>query len=390
MNEEQLLILKMVEDGRITAEQGGELLDALSDKEDPKTNKVGNEGWRRLERQGEEFAQKVESAVEKLSKTLEQKMEGGLAEKLSGLPKLLSKIPFVTVIGEESHVFEDEFSGTFKQDMPNIPVKLHTIYGGLTVEGWQQDRYKLVVKQKIPGKNRDTALQQVIGFDIPERDDQVEKLEISAPEQRDVHISYHLYLPAKNLYMLELKSRNGKCFLENLQAENVKVRTNNGSITVKHLKANQVEAITSNGACVFDDVVGTVLKQRTANGGITCKGSARKIECESTNGSVRVQPLSFISPVTDINLKTINGSIYCHVAKQPELNIKVNAHTAMGKVQIGLDSFVDSQNQRSAASHQVKGQVEGVGNEVKVVNIDAQVSSGSITIVGKEENDGSR
>ena len=106
MNEERLLILKMVEEGRITAEEGVELLDALSAKNDTKTDERENDGWRKLEKHGEEFAQKIEATVEKFSKSLEDILEGGLGEKLQGIPKVLAKIPFVNVITEDNHVFK--------------------------------------------------------------------------------------------------------------------------------------------------------------------------------------------------------------------------------------------------------------------------------------------
>jgi polyhydroxyalkanoate synthesis regulator phasin len=50
MHEERLLILKMVESGKITAQEAAELLEALEEEEAPKQAK-GDDVWRRIEKQ---------------------------------------------------------------------------------------------------------------------------------------------------------------------------------------------------------------------------------------------------------------------------------------------------------------------------------------------------
>lgn len=386
MNEERLLILKMVEEGRITAEEGVELLDALSAKNDTKTDERENDGWRKLEKHGEEFAQKVEATVEKFSKSLEDILEGGLGEKLQGIPKVLAKIPFVNVITEDNHVFQDCFYGSFQPDLAAIPVSLRTNNGSITVEGWDQERYKLVVTQKIRGKDRETALQKAIDVQLLESAEGIEKLALNIPEKQGIIISYHLYLPKKESYILELVSQNGTCKVENLAASKVEIETVNSPIHAKQLQAQTISGATSNGRCNFEQVNGTIVRQRTANGAIHFQGSGEKIYCESTNGAIRTILVPSDFPFVEMILRTTNGSVTCQLPQDNNLGVKVNASTTLGKVNVRYRNFIASVQERISGSYQLKGEAKGDESDGQVINIDAKVSSGSITIIGDDED----
>ena len=153
MNEERLLILKMVEEGRITAQEAVELLEVMEGAGDSKEAKT-DDVWRKIEKQGEEFAQKIERAAERFSRSIENKLDSGLTDHLANLPQLLSKIPFLRNITEENHKFTQEYSGTFGMDLAEIPIELKSTNGAITIEGWDKDHYKLIVTQIIRAKER--------------------------------------------------------------------------------------------------------------------------------------------------------------------------------------------------------------------------------------------
>lgn len=82
MQEERKIILRMLEEGKITAEEAEALLNALGDAPAGAENEPQEEPWVRLERMGEDFASKVEVAVDRFSRSLEQTV----SEKLTKLP----------------------------------------------------------------------------------------------------------------------------------------------------------------------------------------------------------------------------------------------------------------------------------------------------------------
>ena len=93
MYEERLLILKMVESGKITAQEAVELLEAL-EEEAPRQAK-SDDVWRRIEKQSEELARKIERAAERFSQSVEARLEdSGIPEQLGNIQRWFTKLPF--------------------------------------------------------------------------------------------------------------------------------------------------------------------------------------------------------------------------------------------------------------------------------------------------------
>ncbi len=384
MNEERLLILKMVEEGRITAQEAVELLEAVEGSTKVKEEK-DDDVWRKIEKQGEEFAQKVERAAERFSRSIETRLDSGLTEQLANLPQVLSKIPFLRKITEENHKFVQEYSGTFAADLEEIPIELRTTNGSVIVEGWENDHYKLVVTQMIRAKEREIALDKVIELDVPDKAESIDKLIVKVQEQQDVSVSYHLSLPRKNPYLLELTSTNGQCSVGNLMAAVIKTNTINGSINIRQSKAAKINGATKNGSNVFDYVESEEIEQTTANGSIKFIGSAKQIKCSSINGSVRVMPLTFAFEQSEMQLTTINGGVRCILPRFPELNAKLDAVSSVGRIHVDLANFLQNTNEKSGGHHIVKGEVVSEESNAKAITITARVNSGSI-FIGQEKN----
>lgn len=388
MNEERLLILKMVEEGRITAQEAVELFEAM-ESDEPEKHHKREDAWRKLEKQGEDFAHKVEHAAERFSRSLETKLESGLAEQLANIPKLLSKIPFVSNMTDEVHEFVNEYSGTFAEALNEIPIELVTTNGAITVEGWDQDHFKLVVTQRIRAKEREIALKKVVSLNIPEENELIDRLSVKVEEQKDVSVSYHLSLPRKRPYLVTVSSTNGKCKVANLLAKTISNNTINGSITVRQSKAERIDATTSNGSSVLDYIESEAIYQTTANGSIKFIGSAKDIECRSINGSVKVMPLTFAFDQSKIQLTTTNGSVRCMLPRLPELNVKLDASSSIGRVRVDLANFAGQFDDKSGGRHIVRGEVISEAEDAKSIEITAKVSSGSIFVGQERKQDAS-
>ena len=85
------MILRMLEEGKITAEEAEALLTALGSKTDFSGSESQEDPWTRLEKMGEDFASKVEVATERFSRSIEH----SVGDKLNKLPKILARFPFL-------------------------------------------------------------------------------------------------------------------------------------------------------------------------------------------------------------------------------------------------------------------------------------------------------
>ena len=150
MNEEQRLILKMLEEGKITAAEAEALLNALKEPEDTAEEERHTDLWTKIEKQGEEFAEKVEQAAERFVRSLETKTELRLSDRLAKLSKMITRFPFVGQ--EDTYEFTEDYHGTFAEN-GDILCKLSTGSGRVTVRGWNEPGFRLRVTQRIRGKS---------------------------------------------------------------------------------------------------------------------------------------------------------------------------------------------------------------------------------------------
>lgn len=372
MNEDRLLIMKMLEEGKITAQEAVELLEALEASAQPKQNKT-DDVWRRIEKQGEDLTQKIEKAVERFSQSLEMTVE-------EHLPRVLSKIPFLNNIAIDVHEFTQEYHGSFAADLTEIPISLSNINGSIMVEGWEQEGYKLVVKQRIKAKDRETALGRLIQLDIPQDGAVVDRFNIYVNEQKDVTLSFQLFIPRKGPYQLTLKSTNGSSNVVNLIAKTIQINTMNGSVMIKQCRADSLVTDTGNGSNTLDYVEAHYIDQKTINGSIKFAGSGAQVSCKSTNGSIKMLPLVFAHDYSKIEIATLNGGVRCILPQLPNLNVRVDAVSSVGRINVGIPNFMVQNEQRSGGRHSLRGEVRYEGEQGKTVDLSVHVNCGSISI----------
>ena len=387
MYEERLLILKMVESGKITAQEAVELLEAL-EEEAPRQAK-SDDVWRRIEKQSEELARKIERAAERFSQSVEARLEdSGIPEQLGNIQRWFTKLPFLSGMANETHEFTEEVEGSFAQGLAEIPVSLRTLNGSIVVEGWEGEGYKLVVTQRVRAKDRETALEKVTQVELPQAGSVVDKLEANVQERGDTSISFHLSLPRKGPYRLVLNSTNGRCQVANLLAKMIDVDTLNGSAAIKQTKAEKMHIWTGNGSNNLDFVEAEQIQQRTANGSIQFTGSCRMIACDSTNGSVRVSPLAFGHELSELDIKTVNSSVQCMLPQMPDLQVRLDASTSVGRVRLGLANFAVQSEHKDGGMHKVVGAISGQSGPGKEIAIRARVGCGSILVGHERDNHG--
>lgn len=72
MQEERRMILRMLEEGKITAEEAEALLNALGDAPGGSEEEPQEDPWVHLGKMGDDIASKVEAAAERFSRSLER------------------------------------------------------------------------------------------------------------------------------------------------------------------------------------------------------------------------------------------------------------------------------------------------------------------------------
>nr|HRC54243.1 hypothetical protein [Bacillota bacterium] len=136
--EEKMFITEMVRDGKITSEQGVELLNALERSPEQleipsDVNNKASDEIQREEELVEEKVAKMGETIEAIAENLASKAENVFSWGLRQRPKFM---------------YADEFCGQFPEH-GEIEVTLYSMDGAIEVKTWEKDHYRLEVIKKV-------------------------------------------------------------------------------------------------------------------------------------------------------------------------------------------------------------------------------------------------
>lgn len=378
MNEEQRLILKMLEEGKITAAEAEALLNALKEPEDTAEEERHTDLWTKIEKQGEEFAEKVEQAAERFVQSLETKTELRLSDRLAKLSKMITRFPFVGQ--EDTYEFTEDYHGTFAEN-GDILCKLSTGSGRVTVRGWNEPGFRLRVTQRIRGKEREAALAKLYHIDLPQNGEPLDELKVEVPSFPDVSISFALDVPRTLIYQLEIATHNGSILLSDLYARTVRLSTINGSLELQGLQSEEIECHTQNGSCRAAHTKTDIFTGRTGVGSfrlIDLQGE--KVTCQTSSGSIWVEPV--VRGDAEYRLETTAGSVRINLGDYREVKTSFDLRTSVGRIMIPERDMEGAHIDRQSGGWHMVGQSPGFETGPNRLRLNVATGSGSIRLEG--------
>jgi len=346
MQEERMTILKMIQDGKITPQEGVELLKALAQPATgpsrdvaggPKEGPPGDEGETR--------------DAHRPRSILEDVIEG------------FSFVNFPFGFFGDTHKFEEEHEGRFEPEPGRpITIRLRTANGRLVLKGWERPDYHLRIIKSLRGPGEEEArrrAQDMAQFTATPAGLVLESR--FSGGWNNAGVAAELSLPADLLYRLALHSSNGR-------------------IEVDGLKVEDLEAQTSNGRIVCERTTGGRVRLRTSNGRILANCSARELDVDTSNGSVTVVPFGDQQGDSWYRLRTSNGGIRVRPYDQPDCGYDIDAATSMGHVELELPDLEYSVRERTMGHRRSRARTAGFDGKTRRVRIEARTSNGSIVV----------
>lgn len=364
--DERKRILKLVENGTITAEEGIELLEALSKQksqsqistapgidlnstkteeytfgnqnEDPYQNKEQNENSRQTTGFEDLFGKSLNNKkLDEFMGSLKQDISEFSGRMMGLMNTTLSKLnlnDIETPFGEKvefhkSYAFPaDEVRG-LEIGIPNVRVSF---------EPSQDEQVTVNVHVKTPKKTDGTDTEARFLENFIELKD--EKLEIQT-ELKMSQVELVIHLPEKKYDIILAKMFSGSCSLSNLDAKLVKVKTLNGSIKLEHSQFDHADLESMNGSIEARGIKGNDLEAETGNGRIYVDGDIKEVQAESVNGHVVVTTTS--PKVYKLKASTVAGSVEMYIPKT--VSIDGRASSNFGKIDVGLNDIVTRQEE---------------------------------------------
>ncbi|MFG6121470.1 DUF4097 family beta strand repeat-containing protein [Thalassobacillus sp. B23F22_16] len=310
MKEERLRILKMIEDGTISAEEGSKLLDALNT--DEQTHTVSKQvDW-------ENGAKSEKKQPDKKKKNIMDYVEQAF-QKIKNADFDLNFGDYVEV----SHIYQNV-------DDSYDRLTLSIANGSLTLKSWKESATRVECEAKVyQAEDYDAAkksLLKQVDFKVADNNFTLSLEEKKIKADVTVYVPESLYekvhaklfngaisLERLELHDMELKTSNGSIHLDRVNGVDGDIETSNGTIHVKGSSFDELEADTINGSVKLSGDFGK-LDASTVTGGVTCEYFGDKAHTgffQTTTGSINVHLPHHVK--VDGKLQTNMGSLKCNL-----------------------------------------------------------------------------
>ncbi|NLK09143.1 MAG: DUF4097 domain-containing protein [Firmicutes bacterium] len=407
MNEERFLILKMVEEGKITAQEAATLIRALEEapvyydtwEEEPESGgeqeearghwstaegfkemieKAGDSEFsRRLEQEATRFAKNVEGAAEKLSKVIEERIQRDVRPALANLPNFIANIP---VVGEWMGHFStitEEKEGWFTEEEARLEVVSKN--GSISLEGWEKEHFKLLLHKKVRGADDQSIRERA--DEIAEIHEDGRSLRILSHAGPNEVLHVKLWVPRGRRYHISFGTSNGNISVENLDAAAGGISTTNGKVQLTNLLGNRITARASNGAVECVHMVMQELILANANGKIVADDIfAPRLEARSSNGSITVCPRGGVGQAQSLDLHTSNGGISVQLPADLQSACWLDASSSLGTIKSSLEGLQYFIKEHSLGYNRVQAETQGYAEQEGKISIYARTSNGAISV----------
>ncbi len=329
MSEERLLILRMLEEGKLTPEEAARLLDALADRRDRESCDERHDAFRAWDGFGQHIARQVEHLVRRVASSC----------------------------WGEPFTFEEVVEGDFRPGL-DPKVRLMTANGAIRVTPGDGSGYRVVIRKEIYAADRAQA-------------EELARRQVKVVSEGDA-----LIVDA------------GRALRNTRQTVNIEARmpadiryagtflTANGSIDVEGLSFVVLRAATANGRVHLEEVKADRAVCRTANGSIEVRATMGQLKAGTVNGGLQVCVLP-LREGSQARVSTVNGPV--RMVLPEGVRCHVEAATRAGRIRVDVPGFQSTSETAGLVGHRLEGFAGGPGPAE--LEVQARTLSGSIRLV---------
>ncbi|UYO35274.1 DUF4097 domain-containing protein [Bacillus zhangzhouensis] len=288
MNEKER-ILKLVEDGVLSAKEAITLLEKLEEGQAVSLEKSTNDHTFHEEKAGESKGNGTEN--------LGAKLFGWLDSAVKKVRDVDLDLNFGQSVDVE-HIFQ------FKDALlSHLDIQLAN--GSLNVMPWDDRDIRAECHAKIyRAEDGEQARQQFLNqLDCGLEGDKF----FIRSEKKTMKVNVTLYVPRKEYDKIKIKLFNGPIRGEKLKTKELAAKTTNGVVSFASLQSEKVGIETANGQIKLADHECGMIEVETINGLIDLRGKSESIDAQSFNGNIAVQLSD--EKCRSIYAKTTTGSV---------------------------------------------------------------------------------
>ena len=402
MKEEKMMILSMLEEGKITSEEAVKLMEALENIDTP-TVETNKEDENHDCKEEKYFGGKFNSLED-----IGADIGNALSNMIGGLRDIGGSFGFKS---NYETIYDDLDLDLSHIENPNLNLK--GINGSIILRPSNSDNISI----KVVCQHKKGLIQpNEPYFDFHLDDDTV----VFNPKYSSgLSIKLDVFLPEKEYGHILLSSTNGRIDVDKLKvnslecttsnaginimyvdSEEILLSTKNGRVESKYTNSNVFKAYTTNSSIILnyinsDDlniktangkidltsIAGENLVSKTSNGSINAKTTSfHKVELTTSNGRITCEDFD-VNKIKLIKLITSNGAIVSKV-KDLEKEFSFDLETSMGNILLEVPDLVYTTNKQvNLGLKKIIAHTVNFNNDEDDLKLIASTSNGSIQII---------
>ncbi len=405
ISEERMMILKMLQEGRINSEEAAKLLEALESNQKQAPGPGGHryEGFRAPKPPQHNYYDEVAKVRERinewrrdLSKNYNQKDFDKMVDEFSDKAEKFGKNVATAAFGAADKVVDFVGSlvdtGAFNifgsyatvektyeaEAQEGTSLELQATNGPITIKKHQENKISVKAKIRTPQANAENVLAFL-------NENGTVSVKLAKPDTFNLSVSYEVFVPAIKLNKLILETKNGKINVEDTLSEEFVSVTKNGAIDLTGVNSSKVAVDTKNAKIMISYLIGKDISISAQNAAIDIKNlKTEKMTASSTNGKIALENLQSLEGVdnVDLTLRTKNADIKANMNDSEDKGYKVTAKTTNG----GINPLIPNLLYRNAPKveglvRQIEAETENYSTATQKVNIYAETQNGYIEII---------
>jgi len=398
-SEEKILILKMLEEGKINSEEAARLIEAVEGTN--KTTQNDNVNYNTRQQKKVNFSDEVSKVKEKLNdwkrdfkNNYNQKDFDRMIEEFSAKAEKVGRTLATTTLGiadkivdfVSSFVDTNSFNvfGKYKAVEKSFEVENVTEGTNLDVQGLNGNILvkkhmdnKVIIKSTIrsPHDNAD----ELLAFNEGDGN-----ISIKSTKDENISVSYEIFLPTVKFNTINLKTKNGKIYVEDSIAEIFEAQTSNSNIELMGVNSEKINVTTRNAKIQLGYIIGKNIDINSVNSLIDIKHiKTQNVNAVSKNGRIFIENVHNYNGCSDINmnLKTSQAGIKVNMNDMEKRGYKIKAQTTNADINLLIPEITYKNISKQLASSFVEAESSGYEGYEQKVNIIADTQNGDIEIV---------
>jgi len=395
-SEERLLILKMLEEGKITSEEAARLLEALegNSKQEQTENTSKQQKQSGFYDEISKMRDRINEWTKDFKKNYTNKDFDKMVDEFSAKAEKLGKNVAAATLGVVDRIVD--YVGSFVDTnafnifgnyktidktfeapaIDGIEFNVMAVNGQILVKKHLDNKIIIRSRVKSPQENVD----EIISFT-----NNNDAVSLTINRTGNLSVSHEIFLPAVKFKNIRLVTSNGKILVEDSLSEYLECTTKNAPIEVTGANSGKMVISARNSRIQTSYIISGNIQIDATSSVIDMKNiKAVDISAVTMNGRILMENLQNHQDSPEINLilKTTNGGIKVNMNDMDNKGYKIKALASNGDVNLLIPELMyhNVNKQRTGGSF-VEAESNGYVNYVKKVNINAEAINGYIEVV---------